>query len=311
MHTGSDEIVIGQTPYDSEGTPLESSITRYPRLSSESELYPQKRSLPENALSDWFDSDHFALTMYHEKRVHHPVDTVWSLMVVADGYDTTQNPQDWEILEKNLQKLIDKSELDDQGRRWFVYRFTHERGKVIMQAPWVSGMAQGMLLSLIARMYDHHPSDKLKEYATQTFQSFLKPRTPDEYWVTDVVPCPSDSSIECTFLEEYPQNTIGTQVVNGHIYGMVGLHDYFRMTADEKAKDLFERSAHAIAQSFPLYRNENNISFYAISDLGKETWGTPANYHMGVIRELQALTKITGDKIFSAQADILLHDHSE
>lgn len=286
-------------------------VTRYVSLSEKSEYYPAVRTLSEEQRKTDFDADGLAITNYDGKRVFHPVDSAWKLMVVADSYEHGQDPRDWEILEKNLKHAIKHSVVDAEGGRWFVYEFDHAHKDMHMRAPWVSGMSQGMMLSLISRMYDLRPSEELKTYADEIFKTFLKKRTPGEFWVTNPVPCPDDSSLTCVFLEEYPLDDRETHVVNGHIYAMLGLHDYYRMTKNPQAKELFEDSAFAIARSFTTYRNPGQPSFYAVSDFGKETWETPTSYHLGVIPELRALTKITGDPLFDQQADVLLSDYDE
>lgn len=292
-------------------TELPSEVTRYASLSDKSEYYPVTREITEDELKQYFDEKGLAVTLYHDERVYHPVDLVWNMMLLADSYDTTKNSRYWNMLEANLKYALDGSELDSSGARWFVYRFDHSHNDMHMRAPWVSAMSQGMMLSIISRMYDHHPSEELKQYANEIFESFLAKRKVGNFWVTNEVPCPDTASIPCLFLEEYPIDDKETHVINGHIYAMLGLHDYYRMTKNSQAKDLFERSAHAIAHSFTTYRNPGAPSFYAISSFGKETWGTPESYHMGVIKELESLTKITGDSLYQQQAAILREDFAK
>lgn len=286
-------------------------VKRYASLSEKSEYYPAVRVLSEEQRQADFDAEGLAITNYNGQRVFHPVDSAWKLMVVADSYEQTQDPRDWDILQKNLDHAISRSVVDSQGGRWFVYEFDHSHRDMHMRAPWISGMSQGMMLSLISRMNDLRPSDELQKYAKEIFQTFLKKRTPGEFWVTNPVPCPNNASLTCVFLEEYPIDDRETHVVNGHIYAMLGLHDYYRMSKDPEAKKLFEDAAFAIANAFDTYRNPGGPSFYAVSDFGKETWETPTSYHLGVIPELRSLTKITGDPLYNQQADILVSDYSE
>lgn len=289
---------------------LPAEVTRYATLSDQPEYYPKTRELSDEKRKEYFDDEGIAVTLYDGERVYHPVDLAWNMMLLADSYDTTKNPQDWEMLESNLKYALNGSEIDQTGARWFVYKFNHSHNEMHMRSPWVSGMSQGMLLSVISRMYAHHPSPELKQYADEIFKSFLVERQEGQFWVTNEVNCPDDPSLTCTFLEEYPLDDKETHVVNGHIYAMLGLHDYYRMTGNPEAKEIFERAAHAIAHSFNTYRNPGAPSFYAVSDFGKETWGTPDNYHSGVIKELESLARITGDPIFQQQADLLTADYS-
>ncbi|MGA2587834.1 MAG: D-glucuronyl C5-epimerase family protein [Candidatus Aminicenantales bacterium] len=121
---------------------------------------------------------------------------------------------------------------DDRSKigLWF-YNFDWDYLGTTIPKPWLSGMAQGMILSVMMRAYDLTQEPKYREAMTCAFNSLVKPssvrnlivsETATEYWI-----------------EEYPpvhilnHELMSSSVLNGGLIGVYGLLEYFQYTRSD------------------------------------------------------------------------------
>ncbi|MEE9430939.1 MAG: D-glucuronyl C5-epimerase family protein, partial [Melioribacteraceae bacterium] len=113
------------------------------------------------------------------------------------------------------------------------FKFT----KYDLDYDWCGSWALGNILSAISRRIELTNDSKFIELANQTVKSF-------ETKVEDGGILFVDENKKYWF-EEYP--TIPpNHVLNGHINGVMGLYDYWRITKNEKAKKLFDKGIETI-----------------------------------------------------------------
>ena len=237
----------------------------------------------------------------HEGFVTHPVGLSWYIVYAIESYFTSGDPEYLNRAELNAQKLLDDSELVD-GVRWFPYDFDHVfHGVIPLQAPWYSGMAQGMALSVFTRMYEATGEDKWKVAADETFASFTQDAPADRMFLNI-----DDGNL---WFEEYIQPDYpASHVINGHMYAMWGLFDYAIQFDNERAAALFDAGATTVRDSFSEWRYENQWSFYCAGQVCKDIDLRPENYHRGVTYQLTDLALMTGDRTFLDMADTLEED---
>jgi len=86
------------------------------------------------------------------------------------------------------------------------------------------------------------------------------------------------------------------RVLNGMIYAMLGLYDYYERTGSARAKFLFDKGAEAAQRDLPDY-DQGGHSLY-------DAMGLPASrmYHNTHVRQLEQLYEITGEELFNAYA---------
>ena len=68
------------------------------------------------------------------------------------------------------------------------------------------------------------------------------------------------------FYEEYPTPTRPTMTINGFMFCLVGLSDYYRICDSQKAKALFDAGYETLIKILPYYDSENT-SYYDLSHL--------------------------------------------
>lgn len=258
-------------------------------LASEERIYDENGRL----LKPWPDLDRY---------VSHPVDLSWFILGALESYIASDDQQYLDAAEINAQALLDSGELLN-GALWFPYDFDYVmHGQYQLSAPWYAGMAQGMALSVFTRMYEVTGEEKWAHAAHEVFASFTQDAPEDRMFL---VP-DEDSNL---WFEEYVHPGYPeSRVVNGHMYAMWGLRDYALEFDSEEAELLFDAGATTMANTFDQWRVEDGISFYCAGPICTENAWQPANYHRGVIYQLQELALMTGDRTFLEMASTMQDD---
>lgn len=237
-----------------------------------------------------------------EGRVYHPVNMTQHALYALESYLVTGDNAYLERAEANTQALLDGSEVID-GARWFPYRFDYVLHQMYdMPAPWFSGMAQGLGLSLLTRMYEVTGDKSYANAAHQVFASFTEDATADRMFLNE------DEDHNLWFEEYVAAAYPPSHVVNGHIYALFGLYDYALEFDNKEALHLFDAGATTMLNTFDQWRKEDDYSYYCASSLCWDTGWQPTTYHRGVIRQLEDLALMTGDRKFLDEAKVLIRD---
>jgi len=162
----------------------------------------------------------------------------------------------------NAQRNIDRR-VESRGAWFYPYDFDLNRcaGRPLLQAPWYSGMAEGVLLSLFTRLWQVTGDAKWREAADNTFAAFTLPPDPALPWAVWV------DTAGHLWLEEYPESASvrGERVMNGHIFALYGLYDYWAGTSDQRAADVLDGAATTVRRYLPdPIRNLRWASNYSI-----------------------------------------------
>lgn len=104
--------------------------------------------------------------------------------------------------------------------------------------PWVSAMAQGEAISVLLRAFEVTGSQHYLEYAHKAFQSFFH-QSGD---FTCTIPLDEHS----WWFAEYPGGNSQTYVLNGHIFALLGIYDYFRFQQTPEARQLWHYGLHGL-----------------------------------------------------------------
>ncbi|MFI6228638.1 D-glucuronyl C5-epimerase family protein [Micromonospora echinospora] len=192
----------------------------------------------------------------------HPVGQAqWGLQNVT-AYVDTGNPLFLNRAKANAQRNIDRKVVSRDA--WFYpYDFDLSRctGRPILNAPWYSGMSQGQLLSLFVRLHEITGEMKWREAADMTFASLAMGPDPVGPWASWV------DSAGYLWLEEYPDSPgiAGERVMNGHIFAIYGVYDYWRITNSTDVAAILDGAITTVRQYMPdPIRNPRWASNYSI-----------------------------------------------
>lgn len=100
------------------------------------------------------------------------------------------------------------------------------------------------------------------------------------------------------------------KVLNGHIFALDGLYDYFMLTGDERSEELFDAGRTNVRQYIEQFRIEGEYSWYCIrADYCELQPGFQSRgYHGTHTRQLAMLARITGDDYFQEMSELFEQD---
>ncbi|MDJ0694071.1 MAG: D-glucuronyl C5-epimerase family protein [Mastigocoleus sp. MO_188.B34] len=189
----------------------------------------------------------------------------------------TSNQAEYDALVKLKDKLIDRllefTVLQSQAR-YIIYKFDFPISDTdsVLLKPWVSGFAQGVTLSGLYHLYQRFGDERCLKIADEIFATFTQYRNKqnNKFWVTEI-----DES-GYIWIEEYPLNSEPQpKVLNGHIHGILGVYDYYRMRPDNKDVLTFLQGAITTVHRYVnQYRKPGHINLYDLrfkkSDYGPQ-----------------------------------------
>ena len=155
-----------------------------------------------------------------------------------------------------------------------------------MTPPWRSGMAQGLALQVMVRAHRHTDDQGYLETGRVLLRAFFAEvreggvtyRSPEKGW----------------WYEEYAdEGGKESRVLNGMMYALLGIYEYYNYTEDADAKYLFDQGVLALKSNLADYDN-HGYSFY--DALGN----TVTKYHKVHVDLLSDLYDITGEELFES-----------
>jgi len=161
-----------------------------------------------------------------------------------------------------------------------------------LKAPWYSGLAQGQGISLLVRAYRETAANEYYRAAERAFASFLTATA--EGGVTLV-----DRSGN-TWFEEYIVSP-PTHILNGFIWAGWGVHDYFLLSRNSSASELFDKAVETLRSNLHRY----DLGFWSLYEQSGTLLPMVASsfYHRLHIIQLRVMHRLTGEPLFSRFAD--------
>lgn len=189
--------------------------------------------------------------------------------------------------EKYAQRLMDIA-VEPNGAIYFPYDFEvylHNLPTEHLKPRWYSGMARGQALSAFVRLYQETDDPKYLHWVDKVFHSFLQKKSDNQpIWVNMV-----DDGYY--WIEEYPMEQ-PTKVLNGFIFAIYGLYDYYQLTGKEEAKALLQASLTTVYDHIEKYRKKDDASLYGLK-LDHQS----LHYHLVHIEQLKRCTILPGNII--------------
>lgn len=153
-----------------------------------------------------------------------------------------------------------------------------------MTSPWRSGMAQGQGIQVLTRAYNITGNQDYLNVAKLSLQSFyvevaqggVSIRGEDGWWY-----------------EEYAdEGGSDPKVLNGMIFALLGIEEYYERTGDQDAKFLLDKGIIALKGHLPDY-DTGYWTYY--NRIGKLAY---RSYHHTHVTQMSQLYNITNDPIF-------------
>jgi len=182
--------------------------------------------------------------------------------------------------------LVDNLSLRSEGTTTYgVWEYGHRATAYDLDPPWVSGMAQGLGIQALTKAYDTTGDPKYIQAARSALNALFvevadggvtyKDR-PGEWWY-----------------EEYAKpGGKESRVLNGMIFALLGVNEYYEATRDESAKILFDKGIASLKTNIDDY-DAGWWTYYDVT-------GNLANkgYHNIHIKLLDDLYGLTSERRF-------------
>lgn len=161
-----------------------------------------------------------------------------------------------------------------------------------LKAPWYSALAQGQGISLLVRA---HRSTGKAEYLHAAQVAFSSLLLPIEEGGVQFVDEGGD-----LWLEEYLVSP-PTHILNGFIWALWGVYDYYLATSDLRAQELFYRCAQTLVRNLDRY----DLGYWSLYELSGARLPMVASpfYHRLHVVQLRILSLLTGVPRFARVAD--------
>lgn len=254
------------------------------------------------------DSDGFPIyTRQGEAAHYHSIFLAFRVLWLLDAYrlSTDAGVREWflEYAERIAAKL-EVNAVPHEGAYFFPSEWDRVRHGHRHEGPRVSGMKQGVLLQAFSALHRTTGAAHYRELAKRTFRSFffVEGEVDGGWWVSTI---DDDGYL---WIELYPKSP-PSHTLNGFIFAIFGIHEYYTITRDPEAKELLLAALTTVREQASLVRHPGDISSKSI----EYRHNKPRKYHRVHIRQFQHLYRMTGDPVFHRlarqfQDDLLAYD---
>lgn len=161
-----------------------------------------------------------------------------------------------------------------------------------LKAPWYSGLAQGQGISLLLRAHARAGGEKYRDAAERALASLTRPIAEGGVLFED--------DQKNLWIEEYLVDP-PTHILNGFIWALWGVFDYWLARADASAKRIFDRGVETLANNLARF-DTGYWSLYEQSGTRLKMLASPFYHHLHIV-QLRVMSSLTGDARFTAVAE--------
>lgn len=245
------------------------------------------------------DDNNVPLRNWKGKLLYHPVFMIDHALHLLNVYEKEKDDAILKQIDNIANKIVGIS-VKYQDALWIPYPFDfqlHGRNEM-MQSTWYSAMSQGMALSLFSRLYRLTYIEEFLDVARALFKSFIISKEVSPFfWVS----CVDENSY--LWLEEYPIETKDHHTLNGMIFAIFGLYDWFLINKGDQ-HNLLAASITTIKENIEKFRVAGSMSYYCLLHKVQDRY-----YHRVHAEQLLMLSKITNDNYFAEMSALFLNDH--
>lgn len=255
-----------------------------------------------------FDKNRIPMICYNKKTWCYNATTIcqYALGWYSKSFKTDQSSDDYKYFIRYCNWLVDNQHDDGSFRYDTMLSYRDDT----LEPGWVSGMAQGQVLSLMSRAYYVTGDDRYLKCGEKTLDFMLKPagssmRDGTRDTISDFTSLNGYFSkySECQLYEEVLTKP-RSHILNGDLFALIGLHDWATTCPDREsaaeAKAAFEGGAKSIAIMLPYY----DFYGYSAYDIMQYTGNYEARFQSGYAHAchvvlLKAMYDITGNEEFN------------
>lgn len=179
--------------------------------------------------------------------------------------------------------FVNNLEDTPHGLKGWLHHF--DKKEVNLKSPWISCLSQGRGLSVLSRAYDI-TQEKIYLQTAQLAKDIL-------FLPIEKGGVQSFDEYGRLYLEEYPNNN-PAHVLNGFIFGIFGIYDYWTITGEPSAKVLFDNTIETLKNTLHLY----DTGFWTKYDQKSNTLVNNFYHNFLHIKPLRALYNLSNERVF-------------
>ncbi|QLD88097.1 hypothetical protein HWV07_03185 [Natronomonas salina] len=241
---------------------------------------------------------------------HFPLRSARWLLRLLHCYRVSGDEGYLDRAEEMSEAFLEDAVTDEAGTPYFPYRVDKGGSSTQLEAPWFSGMVQGVALSAYTYFHELTGEDRHRENADRVFRSFTTlDRHTDGPWTSMV-----DDGYY--WIEEYPADP-PTHVLNGYCVGLWGVYDYWLHTRSAESRAVLEASLTTLEDTMEKFRVPGEVSYYGLDSYnwyenGEEAYSEAYRgnqfYHDIHIAQLDKLHQISNEDYFGEMQDTFVAD---
>jgi heparosan-N-sulfate-glucuronate 5-epimerase len=197
----------------------------------------------------------------------------------------------WQKTLKAADWLVENLEQNPHGLWVWNHHFNWDY-RDMLKAPWYSGLAQGQGVSLLLRACTHTKAEKYQRAAEKAFVALKRPIAEGGVLFED--------EEKHLWIEEYLVNP-PTHILNGFMWALWGVFDFWLASADASAKGIFDRGVETLIHNMKRF-DTGYWSLYEQSGTRLKMLASPF-YHRLHIVQLRVMAKLAGDARFAVVAE--------
>jgi len=240
------------------------------------------------------DSQGIPFVQYDKEASYNPVTVAAFGLLAYNRFEASGKPRDRDVFLKMADWLV--THQDSRCGCWYYdFDFTYLTLDETIAKPWISGMGQGLAISIMTRAYYLTKDSNYLRVAEQALAPFRRDIEAGGVKRIFVPVTRIAGDHELPFYEEYPTKHTPSFTLNGFMFALVGLYDLAQLK-NAVASELFQQGARTLRTLLPLYDLGDGSSY----DLGHLTHPPhkvhrDAGYHLIHITLLNALGTATDD----------------
>jgi len=188
---------------------------------------------------------------------------------------------------KQADWLVAHLETNTYGVGVWMHHFDWEY-RTLLKAPWYSALAQGNGISLLVRIYKETKQEKYFHAAQEAFKSL---EIPIEKGGVLYIDKRGNKWLEETIVDP------PTHILNGFLWTLFGIWDYYLLTKDEKVRELFNAYVNTLKNNLHTF----DIGFWSLYEHSGLRMKMIASrfYHALHIVQLEILYTLTNEPTFN------------
>lgn len=268
------------------------SLTDFDSIAYYLDFYPSLREAPFDKTV--FDYEGFPMWDYsgypppnNIGKQYSVILAPWYALANINRYEARGDAKSLDIFFRMANWLLNRAQkMDGRAIRW-LNNYCFYNHNTLIQPPWQSSMAQGLALSVMVRAYKLSADKKYLKAAKEAA----------ELYMIDI----EDGGIRFEeegyiYYEMYPAKPF-SKILDGFIFGLIGLYDIFRLTHQKQYWVLFQEASRTIEAKIDFWDFKNKWSRYGIYG-----YPCPSLYHSLNFHLISILGDITGSKILREKA---------